>query len=122
LADIVNVIREGSLVQSHVRLSGATKVLRLWAANEQAAEQLVQLLPKERTTEFERQLAEHSSFNTALAALGTRSVITPALLVLNCVVFACTVYAGAGLFQANGLLLIQWGTNVLALRRATPGA
>lgn len=111
LTNIVNVIREGSLVHCHVRLSGATKVLRLWSANEQAAEQLVQALPKERTAEFEQQLAEHSSFNTALAARGTRPVITPVMLILNCVIFACTVYAGAGLFQANGPLLIQWGTN-----------
>ena len=108
LTDIVNVIREGSVVQCHVRASGATKVLKLWAANEQAAEQLEQELPHERTTEFEHQLAEHGSFN---AALGTRSVITPALVILNCVVFAYTVYAGAGLFQANGPVLIQLGSN-----------
>lgn len=111
LADIVNVIREGSVVQCHVRVAGANKVLRLWSANEQAAEQLAQELPKERTAEFEQQLAEHSSFNTALAALGTRPVITPALLIANCAVFACTVYAGAGFLQPNGPLLIQWGAN-----------
>jgi hypothetical protein len=137
LTDIVNVIREGSLVQCHVRVSGATKVLRLWTANEQAAEQLEQVLPHERTAEFEQQLAEHSSFNTALAALGTHPVITPGLVILNCVIFACTVYAGAGLFQVNGPLLmgiefrsahIGWRVvaavyfDVLALRRAAPGA
>ncbi|MFL6605609.1 MAG: rhomboid family intramembrane serine protease [Steroidobacteraceae bacterium] len=112
LTDIVNVIREGSVVQCHVRVSGATKVLRLWAANEQAAEQLEQVLPHERTVQFEQQLVEHSSFNTALAALGTRPVITAALLILNCLVFACTVYAGAGFFQANGPLLVHWGSNL----------
>jgi rhomboid protease GluP len=111
LADIINVIREGPLVQCHVRVSGASKVLRLWSANEQAAERLVQALPRERTAEFEQQLAEHSSFNTALSSVGTRPLITPALLILNCAVFALTVYAGAGLIQANGAVLVQWGTN-----------
>ena len=111
LADIVNVNREGSIVQCHVRLAGATRVLRLWSTNEQAAERLVQALPKERTAEFEQQLAEHSSFNTALAALGTRPVITPALVIANCAIFAFAVYAGAGLLQPNGPLLVQWGTN-----------
>ena len=111
LADITNVIREGTLVQCHVRVSGASKVLRLWSANEQAAERLVQALPKERTADFERQLAEHSSFNTALSSVATRPLITPALLILNCAVFALTVYAGAGLIQSNGAVLVQWGTN-----------
>jgi rhomboid protease GluP len=111
IADIVNVIRERSLVQCHVRISGATQILRLWAADERAAEELVQALPKERTAEFEQHVAEHSSFSRALAALGTRPVITPALLILNCLVFVCAVYAGAGLFQVDGPLLMQWGTN-----------
>jgi len=111
LTDIVNVIREGSCVQCHVRVSGATKVLRLWATDEQAAEQLEQVLPQERTAEFVEQLAEHSSFNTALTAVGARPVITPALLIINCMIFVCTVYAGAGFFQPNAPLLIQWGSN-----------
>jgi rhomboid protease GluP len=90
---------------------GTVEVLKLWSTNEEVAGQLVQALPKERTAEFEQRFAEHSSFNTALAALGTRPTVTPALLILNCVVFACTVFAGAGFFQANGPLLVQWGTN-----------
>ncbi len=113
LTDIVNVIREGSLVQCQVRLPGTTKVLPLllWSADEQKAEQLVQALPKERTAAFEPQLDEHSSFNKELAALGTRPAITLALLLFNGAIFACTVYAGAGLLQPNGALLIAWGTN-----------
>src|SRR4051812_3227018 len=51
ITDIVNVIREGSVVQCHVRVSGSTKVLTLWLADEQAADRLRQALPKERTAE-----------------------------------------------------------------------
>lgn len=111
LADIFNVIRAGSVVQCHVRLGGATTLLKLWLANEQVTERLVQQLPKERKAEVEQPLDENSSFDAALASLGTRPVITPALLIANCAIFGCTVYAGAGLLEPNGPLLIQWGTN-----------
>lgn len=109
--DIVNVIREGSVVQCHVRLPGATKLLTLWAANEQGAEQLEQVLPHERTPQFEQRVAEQRSFKDGLASLGTRPVVTPTLLIINCLVFACSVYAGAGLLVANGPVLIHWGSN-----------
>jgi rhomboid protease GluP len=111
ITDVVNVIREGSVVQCHVRVSGFTRVLRLWLADAWAADQLVHALPKERTADFERQVAEHASFNATLAALGTQSVIVPALVLLNCAIFAYTVYAGAGIFDVNGQILVQWGTN-----------
>lgn len=111
LTDISNVIREGSVVQCHVRVAGANTVLRVWSTNEQDAEQLLQALPKERTADFERQVAEQGSFNAALAALGTRPLITPALLIANCAFFAWTVYVGGGFLQPNGPLLVQWGTN-----------
>lgn len=111
LADIVNVIREESVVQCHVRLAGETKVLRLWATDGQSAESLVQALPAQRTADFEQRLAEHRSFDAALAGMVTRPVVTPALVIINCVIFACTVYAGAGLIESNGAFLVQWGTN-----------
>ena len=109
--EILNVVREGLVIQCHVRDASTTRVLRLWLANDQDAEQLEQALPTERTPDFEQMLAEHRTFQGTLASLGTRPVMTNTLLILNCVIFACTVYAGAGLFNADGQLLINWGTN-----------
>lgn len=110
-ADILNVVRDGSVVQCQVRISGHFVTLRLWSGDERAAEQLVQSLPQQRTADFEERLAQHSSFNSALSGLGTRPLITPALVVVNCAIFAATVYAGAGLIEPNGSVLVQWGTN-----------
>ncbi len=111
ITDIVNVVREASVVQCDVRVSGSTKALRLWLADEKAADRLTQALPKERTAKFEQQQAERASFNSTLTALGTQSVIVLALVLVNCAVFVCTVYAGAGLFEVDGRILVQWGTN-----------
>ena len=110
--NILNVIREGRIVQFHVRLpSGGERPLRLWAADDQAARQIVERLPGERTAQFEQLLVEKSTFEAALKSLGTRAVVTPALVIVNCLVFAATVASGAGLLQPNGAALVHWGTN-----------
>jgi rhomboid protease GluP len=111
LTNIINVIREGSLVQCHVRDSGTGRVLRIWSVNEQDAERLAQALPAERTPEFEKLVAEHKSFYSALDNLGTRPAVTQVLVILNCLVFAYTVFAGAGLMAVNAPLLVKFGTN-----------
>jgi rhomboid protease GluP len=109
---VINVVQTGRVVQCHVRVPNTSdKALVFWAADEQTAQQITKLLPKERSAQFEQQLTDNNTFTAALQALGTRSVVTPALVAVNCAVFALTVVAGVGLFQANGALLVQWGTN-----------
>jgi rhomboid protease GluP len=111
LNQILNVVREGNLIQCHVRDSGTTHVLTLWAASETDAERLARALPSERTLDFERLLADHQAFSSSLRSVAARPVITLALLIINCAVFACTVLAGAGLLNPDGEILVQWGTN-----------
>jgi rhomboid protease GluP len=111
LADIVNVLHEGKLVQCQVRMPGKAHVLQVWLADEQAAAALTRALPKERTENFEKQIAEHKSFYTALDALGTKPRVSLVLLFLNCAIFVATVLGGAGLMEVNGAVLIPWGTN-----------
>ncbi|MBS0420039.1 MAG: rhomboid family intramembrane serine protease [Proteobacteria bacterium] len=110
-ADISNVVREQTLIQCHVRMAGATRILRLWLKDSASAEQLVDKLPQEHTAEFDRQLAEHTSFNAALATLPTGTPVVLALLIANIAMFTVTAFAGGGLFQANGAVLVNWGTN-----------
>jgi len=112
LGDITNVIQVKSLVQCHVRCASSTdRVLQVWAHDEAAARQLTELLPKQKTPEFERRVVERAAFDSALGALQTRTVVTAALVAANCLIFACTVFGGAGLLRADGALLIHWGTN-----------
>ena len=65
--------------------------------DEAAARQITELLPKQKTPEFERVAVEQAAFNSALEALQTRSIVTSILVAANCFIFACTVFAGAGL-------------------------
>ena len=110
--DILNVVREGRIVQFHVRLaSGGEKPFKLWASDDQSAQQILERLPKERTPQFEQLLVEKSTFEAALKSVGTRAVVTPALVIVNCLVFAATVASGAGVLQPTGAALVHWGTN-----------
>jgi rhomboid protease GluP len=110
--DILNVVREGRIIQFHVRIPGGReKPLKLWASDDRSAEQILERLPKDRTPQFEQLVVERSAFEAALKSLGTRAVVTPALVIVNCVVFAATVASGAGLFQTDGAMLVHWGTN-----------
>jgi rhomboid protease GluP len=112
LSDIINVTQANNLVQCHVRFANSTdKVLQLWVQDEAAARQITELLPKKKTPEFQRVAVEQAAFNSALESLQTRSVVTPTLVAANCVIFACTVFAGAGLLRPDGALLVHWGTN-----------
>jgi len=112
LADIQNVVSEGRVVQCHVRMPhGPTKVLRLWASDAAAAAELAARLPQTRTPDFEQRLTEQQAFQTALQNINARSVVTPTLVALNCLVFVCAALAGAGVFQPNAAVLIDWGTN-----------
>ena len=112
LADIFNVAHMGRVVQIHVRIPlAAEKPLQLWASDEQSARQIAQLLPQERTPDFDRVISDREAFNQALEGVDTRGTVTPALVVLNCVGFALTVCAGSGVVTPNPDVLIRLGSN-----------
>ena len=112
LTDISNVVQEGRIVQCHVRiLNSGTKVLRFWAADPTVARALAGKLPQQRSPDFERQLNEQKTFQAALQNTGTRSVVTPTLVALNCLIFVAAAFAGAGVLKPNAAVLIHWGTN-----------
>ena len=112
LADMFNVGYEGRIVQIHVRIPlAAEKLLQLWVRDEQTARQIVRLLPRERTPEFDRVFWQRESFRQALEEIKARSVVTPALVALNSLAFACAVYAGAGILTPQTATLIRAGSN-----------
>jgi rhomboid protease GluP len=112
LADIFNVGQRGRLVQLHVRIPlAAEKLLELWAGDECSAQQIAQLLPQERTPEFERAAAERETLRDALESSKARCVVTPTLIALNGLAFVCAVYAGAGVLTPNAAALMRLGSN-----------
>jgi membrane associated rhomboid family serine protease len=111
-AQLRNVAQAGRRLQFEVRVAdGSWQPLLLWAAAEPAARELSRRLPQERTTDFARVQAEQSGFHAALGALGQSVAVTRTLVVLNCLVFAGTAAAGAGIFAPDAAVLIQWGSN-----------
>ncbi len=80
------------------------------ALDEAAARQIVEVLPTQKTPDFFRTVAEQSAFESALETLGTRSVVMPALVATNCVVFACSVFASSA-----SQLAVAFLAGVLAL-------
>jgi rhomboid protease GluP len=112
LADLFNVGYVDRIVQFHVRIPlAAEKLMQLWVRDEEEARHIVQLLPTERTPEFERVASEREKFRQALEAIGARSVVTPALVVLNGLAFAWALYLGAGILTPHGAALIRAGSN-----------
>jgi rhomboid protease GluP len=114
IQNVTNVVQVDRLVTCHVLLGGpgsAETALQFWAEDTRAAQEIVALLPRERTPEFERLQAEHDTYEQALETVGSRPVVTPLLVAVNVLVFAWTVYAGADLFKPDGALMVKWGTN-----------
>jgi rhomboid protease GluP len=87
------------------RPNDTDRIVRLWAEHEASAKRLIDRLPTDRTPEFLRLVAEIDSYKAALQSVGAR------LVILNCLVFIATVFAGSGVLEPNSKILIQWGTN-----------
>jgi rhomboid protease GluP len=110
--NVNNVVQMGRQVQFNVGApDDIDRIVQVWAEDEASAKRLVDRLPTDRTPEFQRLVAEIDSYKAALQSVGTRPVVTPALVALNCLVFIATVVAGSGVFEPNSKILIQWGTN-----------
>ena len=112
LADIFNAGYVDRIVQFHVRIPLAReKLMQLWVRDEEQARHIVQLLPKERTPDFERVASDRERFRKALEAIGARSAVTPALVAMSGLAFAWGVYAGAGMLTPNAAALMRAGSN-----------
>jgi rhomboid protease GluP len=112
LADIINVSQLGKLVRFYVRLPlAAEKLLQLWTNDKRSAQRIARRLPAERTPEFAQAVAQRDAFNQALESIHARSVVTPALVSLNCLVFLWTALLGGGFLEPNPIELTQLGSN-----------
>jgi len=107
-SQIRNVAVQGHLVRFEAAADGArVETVRLAAADPQAAETLVQALPKVCTPEFARARA----FTLALRRLGTRSRVTPVLIAVNVLVYLAMAIHDGNWTVVQPMTLIHWGSN-----------
>jgi rhomboid protease GluP len=110
--DVVNVLRAGRLVRFEVRSSGEPpKAVVFTAGSEAAAARIASALPAVRTEDFERAVAEHVQFQSRLAGLSSKPVVTLTLVAINVAVYVLMGLAGAGFVNANPEVAIRWGSN-----------
>jgi membrane associated rhomboid family serine protease len=85
--------------------------ITIWLPDSSAADRLVAVLPKQRTSAFRAQLQEHAKFEQSLIAQSPETPVTIALVAINVLVFLVTAIAGGGWLLANGSLQVVWGSN-----------
>ncbi|HTE40383.1 MAG TPA: rhomboid family intramembrane serine protease [Steroidobacteraceae bacterium] len=90
---------------------GRTQRATVWADNSAQARVLASELPQVSTPEFQQSMVEHSEFYPRLLQRRPHAYVTSALIAINVLVFALTVWDGAGLLQPDGRVLIHWGSN-----------
>jgi len=112
LADIVNVERDANVVRMECRTSkGALRSLTLWAKDATDAEQLVNLLPEDKTPDSVPQLEAHLAFEQRLLAQSPRLPVTYGFASLCVLMFIVTISHGAGFFNSQGIVEMFWGSN-----------
>jgi len=75
------------------------------------AQAIQDLLPTRQTEAFTQVRTDTAEFIQRLVSLGNRAVVTPALVVLNVLVFAFLYFQGAGFVVPNGEVAAHWGSN-----------
>ena len=108
-AAICDVVVRGS--QVGFTEIGAKLPWTLSAASEPDATSIARMLPSARSAGFDARAAAFEDFGRRLAELKSRIVVTPILISLNVLVFVAMAFAGAGVFKANPMVHIAWGSN-----------
>jgi len=115
LHQVRNVVAAGRLVKFEVKLETLEgeriELIRLRTNDAQAAQEIASALPKMQSAEFERAHHEKLSFDRSMEQLGTRSIVTSALVAANIAWFVIVASQGGGwLFPQPGII-IHWGSN-----------
>ncbi len=110
--NIVNVECAESVVYFDYHSAGTSnRGITLWLADSATAEQIVAILPKERTADFRPQLKVHADFERNLIAQSPKTPVTLALVTLNALVFLAMGIGGAGWLIPNPAAHVAWGSN-----------
>ena len=108
--NIVNVECAESVVYFDYHSAGTSnRGITLWLADSATAEQIVAILPKERTADFRPQLKVHADFERNLIAQSPKTPVTLAFITLNALVFLAMGIGGAGWLIPNRLRMSRGG-------------
>ena len=111
LADVANVDYNAASSAFLIRTRDGRHYIIVWLASREDAEALWAQLPQEKTPEFLVDQAAHERFGKAMSVLGTRSLVTPAIIAINVAVFIVMLFAGADLMNPNPAVHIRFGSN-----------
>jgi rhomboid protease GluP len=75
------------------------------------AQALLRLLPRTTTPQFLEHLRQHEQYRQNLRAIAPRVFVTPAIIVLNLLVFLVMALAGAGLTDVDPRVHVEFGSN-----------
>jgi rhomboid protease GluP len=115
LNQVRNVVAVGRLLKFEVKVQDVTgervEVVRLRTKDAHSAQQIAGALPTIRTEEFERTYRERLSFDHSMEQLGTRPIVTAALVAANIAWFLFVASQGGGWLVANPGVIIHWGSS-----------
>jgi rhomboid protease GluP len=111
LADVANVDYNAEGRALLIRTRDGKHYIIVWLTSREDAESLWALLPQEKTPEFLEDQAAHQRFGKAMAVLGKRSFVTPAIIAMNVAIFIVMMAAGADLMNPNPAIHIRFGSN-----------
>ena len=111
LADVANVDYNAVNKAFLIRTRDGRRYIIVWLASREDAEALWAMLPQEKTPEFLADQAAHERFGKTMSVLGTRALVTPAIIAINVAVFIVMLVAGADLMNPNPAVHIRFGSN-----------
>ena len=112
LADVHNVVRDGARVRfEYKRRWSWHRQIELTTESADLAQELSNALPREQSAGFEQRWAELSEYNRLVKAAAVRVWVTPALLLVNVLVFIAMAVAGGALGAFQPQTYLEWGAN-----------
>lgn len=109
---IVNVLQDGRTVRFDVLTPDRPPmVVKFRTDSESTARTIVGSLPDAVTEAAARTIAESNEFANRLQAVGGKTRVTAALVLLNVLVFVFLSFKGAGVLVPDARVAAQWGSN-----------
>jgi len=116
----INSILDVEHIDSRVRLGilapgEKTRNVTLRAVSSAEAAKIAGILPNSKSATFVPLLAERAAFESALPLVTPQAPVTPALIVINLIMFLIATALGGGLFNVNPEVMIRLGTDFTPL-------
>jgi membrane associated rhomboid family serine protease len=116
VAEIHDVDSDGAWISFSAPLQGGRqRLIRCLVDDEEARSAILDKLSIGRLSPLSARAAQWRDFDRELRLVTPHAFVTGTLVSFNILVFAATVLAGSGSWEANPELLVRWGANSTAL-------